>query len=83
VLVEHERLGVAVSDCGVGIAPGDHQLIFERGGRPAGAARRAGGLGLWISRSIAEAHGGTLELRSSLGEGSTFTLWLPRLSDQR
>jgi signal transduction histidine kinase len=83
VVVEDERLGVAVSDRGVGIAPGEQRLIFERGGRSAAASPRSGGLGLWISRSIAQAHGGTLELHSTLGEGSTFTLWLPRGADPR
>jgi signal transduction histidine kinase len=81
VVVEAERVGVAVRDRGVGIAPGEQRLIFERGARAAGATPRTGGLGLWISRSIAQAHGGTLELQSTPGRGATFTFWLPRGAD--
>jgi len=79
VVLEDARVGVLVCDRGPGIAPGDQRMIFERGVRLAGAAPRAGGLGLWISRSIATAHGGTLEVHSALGVGATFTLWLPRV----
>jgi signal transduction histidine kinase len=54
-------------------------LVFERFYR-ADPSRSAGGagLGLSIARQIAEAHGGTLEVRSKLGVGSTFVLLLPR-----
>lgn len=69
---------VAVVDHGSGIAPVDRQLIFEKFGRVRGTSSKPGtGLGLYIARAIAEAHDGTLEVRSSPGEGSTFTLTLP------
>jgi signal transduction histidine kinase len=42
-----------------------------------GGGKPGTGLGLFIARSIAEAHGGTLEVRSAAGEGATFTLALP------
>jgi signal transduction histidine kinase len=69
---------VSVRDEGPGIAPGDQGLIFEKFGRVAGEDAKPGtGLGLYIARSIAEAHGGTLEVVSAPGQGATFTLRLP------
>jgi two-component system OmpR family sensor kinase len=70
---------LAVSDTGVGISEEQLPLVFERFYR-ADPSRSAGGagLGLSIARQIAEAHGGTLEVRSKLGVGSTFVLQLPR-----
>jgi signal transduction histidine kinase len=75
---DNGRIRVAVRDEGAGIAPEHHGLIFEKFGRTAVAGGRPGtGLGLFIARSIAEAHGGTLEVQSMPGHGSTFTLILP------
>ncbi len=73
------RVVVEVVDQGIGIAPADHRLIFERFGRVAGAAntKPGTGLGLYIARAIAEAHGGALEVASAPGRGATFTLTLP------
>jgi signal transduction histidine kinase len=69
---------VDVSDRGPGIPSDQHRLIFEKFGRVRSAHMRPGtGLGLFIARSIAEAHGGSVEVRSAPGEGSTFTLTLP------
>jgi len=75
---EDGRLRVDVSDHGPGIAKDDQRLIFEKFGRVSGGAARPGtGLGLFIARSIAEAHGGVLEVASAPDQGSTFTLELP------
>jgi signal transduction histidine kinase len=53
-------------------------LIFEKFGRVTGEHAKPGtGLGLFIARSIAEAHGGSLHVRSAPEQGSTFTLALP------
>jgi signal transduction histidine kinase len=71
----HVRIDVV--DRGSGIAPTDQRLIFERFGRVHGTSKPGTGLGLYIARAIAEAHGGELRVRSRLGEGSTFTLDLP------
>jgi K+-sensing histidine kinase KdpD len=72
------RVVVAVRDQGSGIAAEDQSLIFEKFGRARSGKTLPGtGLGLFIARSIAEAHGGTLEVRSAPGAGATFTLALP------
>jgi signal transduction histidine kinase len=70
---------IAVRDAGPGI-PRDHQgRIFEKFGRVdvPGASKPGTGLGLFIARSIAEAHGGSLDVSSGAEPGSTFTLTLP------
>ncbi len=73
------RAEVAVSDTGPGIPADQLPLVFERFHR-ADRARAPGGagLGLAIARQIAEAHDGKIEAMSAPGEGSTFTLSLPK-----
>jgi two-component system OmpR family sensor kinase len=73
---------VTVSDTGIGIAPGDLPYIFDRFWRADPARSRTGdrpgaGLGLAISRWIAEAHGGAIEVQSRPGRGTTFTITIP------
>ncbi len=76
--VRNGSVRVRVRDFGPGIALEDHGLIFEKFGRAGVRDARPGtGLGLFISRSFAEAHGGTLRVDSRPGEGATFTLTLP------
>jgi len=72
------RVEIAVTDHGPGIAPADQRMIFEKFGRvtPSGWTPGAG-LGLFIARSIVEAHDGSLEVESTPGAGATFTLALP------
>jgi signal transduction histidine kinase len=79
------RVHVDVSDEGPGIAREHQGLIFEKFGRvnPGGQGKPGSGLGLFISRSIAEAHGGSLEVHSNPNRGSTFTLTLPAQLDGR
>jgi signal transduction histidine kinase len=76
---EDGRVRIDVHDSGPGIAKDDQKLIFEKFGRVtgAGATRPGTGLGLFIARSIAEAHGGALDVESAPEQGSTFTLELP------
>jgi len=77
-LADDGRITVEVRDSGPGISPKDHALIFEKFGRVSGDQAKPGtGLGLFIARSIAQAHGGTLEVRSRDGHGATFALELP------
>jgi two-component system OmpR family sensor kinase len=75
-----DEVRVWVRDTGTGISITDQAHIFERFKRGTGAhlRYRGGGLGLAIVKAIAESHGGRVELVSRLGEGSTFTLVLPR-----
>jgi len=75
-----QALQVDVSDNGIGIAPGDHEVIFEKfrqvgdtlTGKPQGT-----GLGLPISRRIVEHFGGRLWVRSAPGRGATFSFTVP------
>ena len=76
--VDDGRVRVSVEDEGLGIPPEDQKLIFEKFGRSGGGGAKPGtGLGLFIARSIAEAHGGTLDVESAPAHGSLFTLELP------
>jgi signal transduction histidine kinase len=69
---------VDVQDHGPGIPLEDHKLIFEKFGRSGGGVAKPGtGLGLFIARSIVEAHGGWLDVESAPDQGATFTLELP------
>jgi len=71
---------VEVEDSGIGISPAQASRIFEPFVQvDAGHTREAAGtgLGLTISRKLARAMGGEVTLRSALGEGSCFALWLP------
>jgi signal transduction histidine kinase len=69
---------IDVADEGPGIPLEDQRLIFEKFGRSGvGAAKPGSGLGLFIARSIAEAHGGSLEVESVPARGSVFRLELP------
>ena len=73
------RVVIEVSDHGPGIPVDQQRLIFEKFGRAdvAGGSKPGTGLGLFIARSIAEAHGGTLDVRSQPNAGATFVLALP------
>ena len=69
-----------VADTGIGIAPDDLPHVFERFYRADKARDRDGGgsgLGLAIAASIVERHGGSIEVQSTLGVGSVFTVYLP------
>ncbi len=80
VTATNARVVIGVRDRGPGIPRDEHGVIFEKFGRAKGGLGRSGtGLGLFIARSIAEAHGGTVEVRSVPGQGATFTLTLPGL----
>jgi len=77
---EGQMAVVAVTDTGIGIPAEEIPFIFERFYRVDKARSRTeggAGLGLAISRHIAEAHGGRIDVESQVGVGSTFSVWLP------
>ncbi|WP_126688286.1 sensor histidine kinase [Nocardioides ferulae] len=77
------RVVLTVSDDGLGISEEDQLGLFRaffRTTNPDALVQPGTGLGLTIVATIAERHGGTVEVRSRLGEGSTFTVTLPPLS---
>ncbi len=73
-----ERARLSIRDHGIGLGPEAQRRIFQRFVRAASSRNYGGlGLGLYIARRLAEAHGGTVGVRSEPGRGSTFTLELP------
>ncbi len=74
------NLQVAVSDCGTGIAPNDVTRIFE----PFFTTKPDGmGMGLAISRTIIEAHGGAIRAENNAPGGTTFTFTLPPMKPEK
>jgi two-component system OmpR family sensor kinase len=75
------NLSLWVEDSGPGIPPEEHAKIFERFYRRGSELRRETqgiGIGLTIVQHIVEAHGGRVTVRSAPGQGSRFTMELPR-----
>lgn len=68
---------VGVTDQGPGIDPGHHDLLFRKFSRLPGERRPGHGLGLYLARRIAEAHGGRVWVESAPGKGATFVLAIP------
>jgi len=78
---EERTVGISVVDRGIGIPDAELDRIFERFYRVDPARHRSTGgtgLGLSIVKHVAASHGGEIHVRSREGEGSTFTLTLPR-----
>ncbi len=79
-----DRIRISLQDTGIGIPAESQQRIFDRFFRVDRARSRdhgGAGLGLSLARWIAEAHGGTIEVASEVGMGSTFTVTLPAGDD--
>ena len=71
---------IQVKDFGFGLPPEELDKIFEkfyRAPQPEGEAVAGTGLGLTIVKHVAEEHGGSVEVRSEPGKGSTFSILLP------
>jgi signal transduction histidine kinase len=71
---------ISVADTGVGIAPEDHETVFEefrQVGSDYARKHEGTGLGLALARKFVELHGGTIRVESRLGEGATFTFAIP------
>jgi signal transduction histidine kinase len=67
---------ISVRDHGIGVAPADQEWIFERNMHATPEEGGGLGLGLWLVRELAAAHGGWVTLESRKGRGSTFTVFL-------
>ncbi|MFP4323137.1 MAG: sensor histidine kinase, partial [Anaerolineales bacterium] len=77
-----DLLRVSVQDTGIGIAPEHQHVIFDEFRQADGGSTRryqGTGLGLAISKRIVDMHGGSIDVQSAPGEGSTFTVVLPVL----
>ena len=76
---------IEVQDSGEGIPPEDLPNIFSRfyQSRLLPLSQAGLGLGLFIARSIVEQHGGTIAATSTIGEGSTFTITVPLMSERK
>ena len=75
-----EGAELRVKDHGIGIEADLLPKIFDRFERAVSSTHYGGlGLGLYLARTIVESHGGTITVESRVGEGSTFTVRLPRL----
>jgi two-component system, OmpR family, phosphate regulon sensor histidine kinase PhoR len=78
---QEDGILVEVSDTGMGIPEEDFDHLFTRffrAGNAAAAALPGTGLGLAIVREIVQRHGGSVDFSSRLGQGSTFSVWLPQ-----
>jgi PAS domain S-box-containing protein len=79
---DERRVRLEVSDAGIGIPAADLDRIFGRFERASSIRHYGGlGLGLYITRHIVEGHGGTISAASTPGQGSTFTVDLPRFGE--
>jgi heavy metal sensor kinase len=77
---DNDWVSLRISDTGIGLSRDEQERIFSRFHRATEARSRdekGVGLGLSIARSIADAHGGRIEVESTPGQGSTFTIFLP------
>ena len=79
LLSDGPRVWFMLSDNGPGIPPGFLPHVFKRGLKAHSAERDGAGLGLYIAKGIVDAHGGTIEVESAPGAGTTVRFWLPRI----
>jgi signal transduction histidine kinase len=70
-------VAIDVADNGPGVSPEQQETLFDEFSRFDAAGVQGSGIGLAISQRIARALGAAITVQSTVGEGSTFTLWLP------
>lgn len=80
--LQGDEVRVTVADGGPGIDPADLPRVFERFFQGRGVSREGLGLGLYIARTLVEAHGGHIDVESSPGRGAAFNFTLPRAPAQ-
>lgn len=79
------EIGIRILDHGSGMPEADLRSLFERSLYKTDTTSdpiTGTGLGLYLAHNLVKAHGGRIELDSTMGEGSTFTIWLPRAEAQ-
>jgi signal transduction histidine kinase len=85
--MDNGQVRVAICDTGRGILPEDIPHIFDRFYQAdtarGGGTEHGAGLGLAIAREVTEAHGGRIIVRSAVGQGTEFVVYLPSLDDGR
>lgn len=80
IFPDDDGVRIVVADRGIGISPEAQAKVFEPFYRTDDSRSRATGgygLGLSLTKSIVEAHGGAIQLTSVVGEGTTITMWIP------
>ncbi len=75
---DDDAITIAVTDTGIGMPTAMLEAVFERFAQVAAHDKRGLGLGLYISRCIVDAHGGRIWATSTIGNGSTFYVVVPR-----
>jgi signal transduction histidine kinase len=82
----NQGVAIHVRDFGSGIPAAEQKDIFRkfvRGSSSKAASEKGAGIGLTIVQQIVNAHGGRVTLKSALGEGSTFSVLLPALEEEK
>jgi signal transduction histidine kinase/DNA-binding response OmpR family regulator len=77
---EKEWVTIAISDTGIGIEPAKKEQIFDRffqSRGPSSVLNQGTGIGLSIAKEFIKLHGGTIEVESEMGKGTTFKVFLP------
>ena len=77
LFISEDKVHIQVQDSGIGISPLDLPLIFDWYYRAGETNKKGTGIGLALSRRLAELHHGTIQVESKQHEGSTFTICLP------
>jgi signal transduction histidine kinase len=76
-----DEIAVVISDHGIGIPAGDLDRVFERYHRGGNVSGIVGtGVGLYLVKMVVDLHHGTVDVQSREGDGSRFTIGLPRAS---